>query len=75
MDNAQNLVGIVAELDRIIEALDGTDTGITSLCLKMARVELQLKIHNVSDQEFDALCDLLRSSSYAKFKGGRRARK
>jgi organic hydroperoxide reductase OsmC/OhrA len=61
MDKSQDLAHLVADLDWIIERLEGTDTGMTTLCLKMARVELQMKMHNVSDEEFSALCELIQA--------------
>lgn len=75
MAKSQDLAGVVADLDRIIQILEGTDTGITSLCLKVARMELKMKIHNVTDEEFNALCDLLQSRAGGKVKGHRSAQK
>jgi hypothetical protein len=64
MDNSQDLAGIVADLDRLIENLEGTDTGIAALCLKMARIDLQMKLHNVTDEEFGALYELMKGIAF-----------
>ncbi|MBB4041636.1 hypothetical protein GGR34_003314 [Microvirga flocculans] len=63
MDKEHDFTGIVADLDWLIKLLEGTDAAIAVLCLKMARMELQMKIHNVTSEEFEALCDFMNSAT------------
>ncbi|WP_224315633.1 hypothetical protein [Microvirga puerhi] len=49
----------MADLDWLIELLEGTDTAVAALCLKMARMELQMKIHGITSQELDEFYRLI----------------
>lgn len=62
MAKDHDLTRIAADLASLIELLDGTDTGVAALCLKIARMELLMKIHNMADQEFRAICDQMESA-------------
>jgi hypothetical protein len=62
MAKDHDLTRIAADLASLSELLDGTDTGVAALCLKIARMELLMKIHNVADEEFRAICDQMEST-------------
>jgi hypothetical protein len=65
-----DLVGIVTDLDRYIAILETGETSVAALCLRMARMELQMKIHNITNEEFEALCDLMESTLASQPPGG-----
>jgi hypothetical protein len=63
MDKYGSLSGIIADLDHYIGLVEEEGLGTAGLCLRIARMELQMKIHGVTNEEFDALCEFLQSAS------------
>lgn len=57
-----NLAGIVADLDHYIDIVEKEGLGVAGLCMRMAKMELQIKIHGVSNDEFDALCEFMQTA-------------
>jgi hypothetical protein len=62
MDKYGHLVGLVADLDHYIDIVEKEGVDIAGLCLRMAKMELQMKIHGVSSDEFDALCQFMQAA-------------
>jgi len=55
----ERLNDIVSALNEYINVVRGYDMEETAVLLGMAKLDLQMKIHSISDQEFHALCDAL----------------
>ncbi len=55
----ERLSGIVAALDEYIDLVRSYNMQETAVLLGMAKLDLQMKIHSVSDRELHALCDAL----------------
>jgi hypothetical protein len=55
----EQLNGIVSALDEYINLVRGYQMEETAVLLDMAKLDLQMKIHSISDWEFHALCDAL----------------
>jgi hypothetical protein len=55
----ERLNGIVAALSEYINVVRGYDMQATAVLLDMAKIDLQTRIHAISDREFRALCDAL----------------
>lgn len=55
----ERLKEIVAALNEYIAVVSGYDMQETEVLLRMAKLDLQMRIHSVSDHELHALCDAL----------------
>lgn len=69
MDKYGDLSGIVADLDHYIGIVEKEGVGMAGLCLRMARIELQMKIHGVTNEEFDALCEFMQATVAGRMAG------
>ena len=58
-DGAKRLDAIVTALDAHIELLRGYGLDETAALLAIAKLDLQIKIHGISDQELRALCEYI----------------
>jgi predicted Zn-dependent protease len=58
-DGAKRLAAIVTALDAHIALLRGYDFHETAALLAIAKLDLQIKIHGISDQELRALCEYI----------------
>ena len=59
MDKTERLSGIVDALNQYIEIVRGYDLDGTATLLGMAKLDLQMHIHDISDEELQALCDVV----------------
>jgi len=59
MDRTERLNGIVAALNDYIEVVRAYDLDETAGLLRMAKLDLQMRIHDISDEELQALCEAL----------------
>ena len=57
----EQLGGIVSALGKYISLVRAYHMEETAVLLNMARLDLQMKIHSISDSELQALCDVLES--------------
>ena len=57
----EQLGGIVSALGKYISLVRAYHMEETAVLLNMARLDLQMKIHSISDLELQALCDALES--------------
>jgi hypothetical protein len=55
----ERLNGIVAALSEYISEVRGYDMPQTAVLLDMAKLDLQTRIHAISDREFRALCEAI----------------
>lgn len=55
----ERLNGIVAALSEYISEVRGYDMPETAVLLDMAKLDLQTRIHAISDREFRALCEAI----------------
>ena len=55
----------IATLDGLIETAKAHGLGNSALFLEMAKLQLQLDFHGITDEEFAALCDALESGTMA----------
>jgi hypothetical protein len=55
----ERLNGIVAALSEYIREVRGYDMPETAVLLDMAKLDLQTRIHAISDREFRALCEAI----------------
>ena len=63
-DTADRLAGIVASLNEHIEALDSCGLREARQLLSVVRLDLQMRIHGISDAELRALCEVLERQKY-----------
>jgi len=61
-DRAERLSGIVAALSEYINVVRRYHLRATAVLLDAAKLDLQMRIHSISDQEFHALCDALETA-------------
>ena len=59
MDRTERLNGIVAALNDYIDVVRAHDLDSTATLLRMAKLDLQMHIHDISDEELHALCEAL----------------
>src|SRR5260370_7623263 len=59
MDRTERLNGIVATLNDYIDVVRAYDLDETAALLRMAKLDLQMRIHDISDEELQALCEAL----------------
>ena len=59
MDRTERLNGIVAALNDYIEVLRAYELEDTAGLLRMAKLDLQMRIHDISGEELQALCEAL----------------
>ena len=59
MDRTERLNGIVAALNDYIDVVRAYDLDETAALLRMAKLDLQMRIHDISDAELQALCEAL----------------
>jgi hypothetical protein len=59
MDRTERLNGIVAALNDYIDVVRAYDLDETVALLRMAKLDLQMRIHDISDEELQALCEAL----------------
>jgi hypothetical protein len=57
MDRTERLNGIVAALNDFIDVVRAYDLEDTAALLRMAKLDLQMHIHDISDEELQALCE------------------
>ena len=50
---------IVSTLDRQIGVVERAGLSVAALSLKMAKMEIQLKLNDITDDEFDAFVDII----------------
>ena len=55
----ERLEQAVATLNRLIELMHANGLGDSVLFLEMAKLQVQLDLHGITDEEFIALCDAL----------------
>jgi hypothetical protein len=61
-DMAERLQAILAAIDNHMEVLRGLGLGSTARMLAIAKLDLQMRLHGISDEELSALCAVLESS-------------
>jgi hypothetical protein len=61
LPSREQLDGIVSALGKYIGLVRAYHMEETAVLLNMARLDLQMKIHSISDSELQALCDVLES--------------
>ena len=61
LPSREQLDGIVSALGKYISLVRAYHMEETAVLLNMARLDLQMKIHSISDSELQALCDVLES--------------
>ncbi len=61
-DMAERLQAILAAIDNHMEVLRGFGLGSTAQMLAIAKLDLQMRLHGISDEELSALCEVLDSS-------------
>lgn|GEM_PF-2690005 len=59
MDRTERLNAIVAALNDYIEVVRAYELDETAALLRMAKLDLQMRIHDISDEELQALCEAL----------------
>ena len=59
MDRTERLNGIVEALTEYIDVVRAYDMDGTATLLGMAKLDLQMHIHDISDEEVQALCDVV----------------
>jgi hypothetical protein len=57
MDRTERLNGIVKALSDYIDVVRSYDLDGTAALLRMAKLDLQMQIHDISDEELQALCE------------------
>ena len=57
MDKTERLNGIVSALNDFIDVVRAYDLEDTATLLRMAKLDLQMQIHDISDEELQALCE------------------
>jgi hypothetical protein len=57
VDRTERLNGIVAALNDCIDVVRAYDLDGTAALLRMAKLDLQMHIHDISDEELHALCE------------------
>ena len=57
MNRTERLNGIVAALNDYIDLVRAYDLEGTAALLRMAKLDLQMHIHDISDEELQALCE------------------
>ena len=60
-DMAERLQAILAAIDNHMEVLRGFGLGSTARMLAIAKLDLQMRLHGISDEELSALCEVLDS--------------
>jgi hypothetical protein len=70
MDRTERLNGIVAALNDYIEVVRAYDLDETAGLLRMAKLDLQMRIHDISDVELQALCEALERGQELAGRGG-----
>lgn len=53
----------IATLNRLVELAKAHGLGNAALFLDMAKLQLQLDLHGITDEEFGALCDALENGA------------
>ena len=59
MDRTERLNGIVEALTEYIDVVRAYDMDGTATLLGMAKLDLQMHIHDISDEELQALCEVV----------------
>jgi hypothetical protein len=62
-DMAERLRAILATLDDHIEVLRSLELGDTAQMLAIAKLDLQMRLHGISDAELSALCEALEAAN------------
>jgi len=62
-DRAERLQAILAAIDNHIQALRDLGLDDTARILAIAKLDIQMKLHDISDEEFKAFCEALESAS------------
>ena len=65
-DTAERLAGIVASLNEHIAALDSCGLREARQLLSVVKLDLQMRIHGISDDELHALCEVLEQQQSAR---------
>jgi len=62
-DTAERLPAVLAAIDDQIDVLRSLGLDGTARLLAIARLDLQMRLHGISHQELDALCEALESTN------------
>ena len=62
-DRTERLQAILAAIDNHIQALRNLGLDDTAWILAIAKLDMQMKLHDISDEEFKAFCEALDSAS------------
>jgi hypothetical protein len=62
-DRAERLQAILAAIDNHIQALRNLGLDDTARILAIAKLDIQMKLHDISDEELKAFCEALDSAS------------
>jgi hypothetical protein len=62
-DIAERLRPVLAAIDDHIDVLRGLGLDDTAQLLAIARLDLQMRLHGISHEELDALCEALESAN------------
>ena len=68
-DMAERLQAILATLDDHIDVLRRFELDGTAHMLAIAKLDLQMRVHGISDQELIALCEALESTRHRSRNG------
>ena len=63
-DTADRLAGIVASLNEHMDELDSCGLREARQLLSVVKLDLQMRIHGISDDELHALCEVLEQQQY-----------
>ena len=68
-DMAERLQAILATLDDHIDVLRRFELDGTAHMLAIAKLDLQMRVHGISDEELSALCEALESTRHRSRNG------
>jgi UV DNA damage repair endonuclease len=63
-DRAERLQAILAAIDNHIQALRDLGLDDTARILAIAKLDIQMKLHDISDEELKAFCEAVGSASH-----------
>ena len=68
-DMAERLQAILATIDDHIEVLRSFELTDTAQILAIAKLDLQMRLHGISDEELNALCEALEEANHRSQNG------
>jgi hypothetical protein len=68
-DTADRLAGIVSSLGEHMDTLDSCGLREARQLLSVVKLDLQMRIHGISDHELRALCEVLERQQYRQLPG------